>query len=224
MSKVVLFGAGKIAEEVSNYLSYDSPHEVVAFTLDGAYVTGREQWGRPVVPFEEIVERYPPGDFKMFVAVGYQELNQFRARKYAEAKAKGYELISYVCSRAANLGGAPIGDNSLVLEHSVIQTTARVGSNVFVWSGNHIGHHATIQDHCYICGQVVVGGSSVVESYCLLGINSTIGHEVKVGAGSLIGAGALITRSVPANSVHIMPETPRFRLGAADFLRLTKMK
>ena len=57
----------------------------------------------------------------MFVAVGYQDLNKFRARKYEEAKAKGYELISYVSSRASNFGGVEIGDNCFVLEFAAIQ-------------------------------------------------------------------------------------------------------
>jgi hypothetical protein len=34
----VIFGAGKIADEVYFYLRNDSPHEVVAFCVDGQYV------------------------------------------------------------------------------------------------------------------------------------------------------------------------------------------
>ena len=36
----------------------------------------------------------------MFVAVSYSAVNKVRADKYAEAKQKGYELISYVNSKA----------------------------------------------------------------------------------------------------------------------------
>src|SRR6476659_8724840 len=111
MSKVIIFGAGKIADEAYFYLTNDSPHEIVAFTVDAAYLTMTEKLGLPVVPLEEISDKYPPGDYKMFVAVGYQDLNRFRAQKYAEAKAKGYELVSYVSSRASNFGKVEIGDN-----------------------------------------------------------------------------------------------------------------
>ena len=224
MSKIVIFGIGKIADEAFAYLTYDSEHEVVAFTVDGAFQTKKDLFGRPVVPFEEVVNFYPPGDFEMIVAVGYQDLNKFRARKYAEAKAKGYTLISYVSSKASNIGKVEIGDNCMVLENAVIQPCSRVGSNVFIWSGNHIGHHATVGNHCYFSGQCIVGGSSVIEPYCYLGVNATIGHEVTIGRESFIGAGTLLTKSAPPHSVYIEPDTAKFRLDSEHFLRLTKMK
>jgi len=90
MGKVVIFGAGKIADEAYFYLTNDSPHEVVAFTVDGEHLCAKEKLGLPIIPFEGVTDEYAPDDFKMFVAVGYQELNKFRARKYGEAKAKGY--------------------------------------------------------------------------------------------------------------------------------------
>lgn len=224
MSKVVIFGAGKIADEAYFYLTNDSPHEIVAFTVDGACLTEAYKLGLPVVPFEEVERKYPAGDFKMFVAVGYQDLNRFRAQKYQECRARGYELVSYVSSRAANFGGVEVGDNCFVLEFAVIQPCAKIGSDVFVWSGNHIGHHASIGDHCYIAGNVVVSGNTRIEPYCFVGVSATLGHEITVGRESFIGAGSLVTKNVEAKSVYISSDTPKYRLDSATFLRLTKMK
>lgn len=225
MSKVVLFGVGEIADEAYFYLTNDSPHEIVAFTVDRAYLTENEKFGLPVVPFEEIASRYPPSDFKMFVAVGwFAEFNKFRARKYEECKALGYELISYVSSRASNVGDVPVGDNCFVLEYAVIQPCSRIGNDVFIWSGNHIGHHASVEDHCYIAGNVMVSGNTRIEPYCFIGVSVTLGHQIVIGRESFIGAGSLITKSVEPNSVYIVPDTPKFRLDSAAFSRLTKMK
>lgn len=224
MSKVVIFGAGKIADEAFFYLSNDSPHDVIAFTVDHAYLTMSEKHGLPVVPFEEVQDRYPPDRHQMFVAVGYQDLNRFRAQKYAEAKAKKYELVSYISSRAANLAGVEVGDNCFVLEFATIQPCAKIGNDVFIWSGNHIGHHATIADHCYIAGNAVISGNTVVGPYCFVGVTATIGHEVTIGADTFIGAGCLITKNAEPKSVYISPDTQKFRLDSSAFLRLTKMK
>lgn len=224
MAKVVIFGAGKIADEAYFYLTNDSPHEIVAFTVDGKYLTDENKLGLKVVPFEEVERRFPPSDYQMFVAVGYQDLNRFRAQKYEEAKAKGYRLISYVSSQASNVGKVEIGDNCFVLEFAVIQPMAKIGSNVFIWSANHVGHHAIVEDHCYIAGNVVISGSTKVEPYCFIGVNATLGHEITIGRESFIGAGALITKNVEPQSVYITPSTPKYRLDSSTFLRLTKMK
>jgi sugar O-acyltransferase (sialic acid O-acetyltransferase NeuD family) len=224
MSKVIIFGAGKIADEAYFYFTNDSPDEIVAFTVDSAYVKAKENHGLPLIPFEEIQEEYPSAEHKMFIAVGYQDLNRFRAQKYAEAKAKDYELVSYISSRAANLGNVKVGDNCFVLEFATIQPCASVGNNVFIWSGNHIGHHATIGDHCYIAGNAVISGNTVIGPNCFIGVTATIGHEVTIGAESFIGAGCLITKNAEPKSVYVSPDTPKFRLDSSAFLRLTKMQ
>lgn len=224
MSRIVIFGAGKIADVAYFQLTNDSPHEVVAFTVDGSHLDQKEKFDRPVIPFEEVLNRYPPDEFKMFVAVGYQDLNRFRAKKYEEAKSKGYELISYVSSSASNVSAVEIGDNCFVLENAVLQPCSKMGNNVFFWNSNHLGHHASVEDHCYIAGQVVISGAAVIEPYCFLGVNATIGHEIRIGRESFIGAGALVTKNVAPKSVYIVADTQKFRLDSDAFLRLTKMK
>jgi len=224
MSKIVIFGEGKYAEVTYYYLTNDSHHDVETFTADKNYITKKELFGLPVVPFEEIENKYPPTDFKMFVALGYQNLNKLRATKYFEAKDKGYELISYVNSRASNFGDVEIGDNCFILEDAVIQPCSKIGCNVSIWSGNIIGHHAFVGDHCYIAGNVIISGSTTIEPYCYIGVNATIGHEITIGRESFIGAGCLVTKNAGEKSVFITQNTPKYRLDSSSFLRLTKMK
>lgn len=225
MSKLVIFGTGKIADQAYFYLKNDSPHEVVAFTVDQAYLNVKENFGLPVVPFEEIEKTYPSDQFKMFVAVGwFAEFNKLRARKYEECKARGYQLISYVSSRASNVGQVAIGDNCFVLEFAVIQPCSKVGNDVFIWSGNHIGHHAEIGDHCYIAGNAMISGNVKIEPYCFIGVSATIGHEITIGRESFIGAGSLVTKNVDPRSVFIAQDTPKYRLDSESFQRITKMR
>jgi sugar O-acyltransferase (sialic acid O-acetyltransferase NeuD family) len=187
-------------------------------------LSDEKKMGLPVVPFEEVQDVYSPNDYQMFVAVGYQDLNRFRAKKYEEARTKGYSLISYVSSRAANFGDIEIGDNCLVLEFAVLQPCSKVGNNVFIWSANHIGHHSRIGDHCYIAGNVVISGSTKVGAHCFIGVSATLGHEINVGEESFIGAGSLITKDVEPRSVYISADTQKYRLDSAAFLKLTKMQ
>jgi len=51
MAKIVLFGIGQIADVAQFYLTHDSPHEAVTFTVDAAYLKEDEHRGLPVVPF-----------------------------------------------------------------------------------------------------------------------------------------------------------------------------
>lgn len=223
MKKLVLYGEGNYAEQAYYYFTNDSEYDIAAFTADDAYISNKELMGLNVIPFEEIETTYPPDNYEMFIAVGYQNLNKLRAAKYEAAKAKGYTLASYIGSKVSNYGNVECGDNCFVLDNAVIQPCSRIGSNVFVWSGNHIGHHASVGDHCYIAGQVVISGNASVGSNCFIGVNATIAHEITVGCECLIGAGALITKNVPDKSVHIAADTPKYKLDSESFMKFTKL-
>lgn len=205
-SRVVIFGTGAFAEVVHFYLTNDSEHEVVAFTANEGRIAERELLGLPVVPFETLEREYPPAEFKMYVAVAYKNLNRARAAVYAEAKAKGYELISYVSSRCTNWA-ASIGDNCFIFEDNTLQPFVRIGNDVVLWSGNHIGHHSTIGDHCFIASHVVISGNVRVGPYCFIGVNVTTRDSIEIGESCLIGAGALIMKSCKDKEVYIAQRT-----------------
>jgi sugar O-acyltransferase (sialic acid O-acetyltransferase NeuD family) len=200
--KVLIFGAGSFAEVVYYYLTKDSPFEVVAFTVDEKYITEKEKFGLPVVPFEKIEDVYPPDKFKMFVAIAYRNLNKIRAHKYREAKEKGYELISYICSKAIVWDNVEVGDNCFIFEANVIQPFVKIGNDVIIWSGNHIGHHTTIGDHCFIASHAVISGHVKIEPYCFLGVNATIRDGITIAKECLIGADALIIKDTQERGVY----------------------
>lgn len=223
MKKLIIFGTGKIAQDVFHYIKNDSDFEIVAFTIDREFLKEEKFFDLPVVPFDEVEKKYPPQSHEMMVIMGYHNMNEVRTKKYFAAKEKGYKLASFVSSKASNIGNVQVGENCLVLENNTIQATSKIGNNVFLWCGNHIGHHSEIKDHNYLCGQVVISGGSVIGESCFVGVNATIGHEVKIGSRNFIGARSLITKSTQPNSVFIEPDTAKFRLDCDTFLKLTKM-
>jgi sugar O-acyltransferase (sialic acid O-acetyltransferase NeuD family) len=204
MSKLILFGTGDIAQLANYYFAIDSEHEVACFTVDKAFLNGKSEFeGRPLIPFEEILEKYPPSEYKMFVALSYAKMNKLREQKYNEAKTKGYELVSYVSSRCTYLSQFREGDNCFIFEDNTIQPFVKIGNNVTLWSGNHIGHHSVIDDHNFISSHVVISGHCHVESNCFLGVNSTVGHKVRIARETLLGAGVVVSKDTVEQGVYV---------------------
>ena len=179
----------------------------MAFTVSERYVTGDTLLGRKVVPFEEIESIHPPDEYAMFVAIGFSRVNQARAEIYAEAKAKGYELVSYVNSKADAFGGIDVGDNTFIFEENVIQPFVTIGSNVVLWSGNHIGHDSVIEDHCFIASHAVISGNVTIGEYSFVGVNATFRDGITIAPRNIIGAGALIMKDTEEGAVHAVRGT-----------------
>lgn len=209
LKEVVIFGIGSQASLVHYYLSHDSEYTVVAFSVDQSYIKESTLHGLPVVPFEEIESVYPPDQYDMFIAIGYSNLNQARQAKYVEAKAKGYSLISYICSKATTWPNLQIGDNCLILENAIIQPFVTIGNNVTVWSGAYITHHSTVEDHCYLSSQSMICGFVHVGAYCFVGANATIKHGLTIGESCLIGAGTLLLQDAAPHGAYLAEGTQR---------------
>jgi sugar O-acyltransferase (sialic acid O-acetyltransferase NeuD family) len=206
MSKLIIFGTGSFAQLALFYFGNDSQHEVIAFTVNEDHMSQLEFQGLPVVPFEEIERQYPPDSFDMYVAVGYKDINNVRARIYSQAKEKEYELVSYISSKCTYWGEA-IGDNCFIFEDNTIQPFVSIGNNVVMWSGNHIGHHSTIGNHCFISSHVVVSGNCRIGDYCFIGVNATIRDSISIGNSCIIGAGSLIMKSTNDKELFISNRT-----------------
>lgn len=207
MRDLVIFGTGQIAELASLYFSEDAGREVAAFTVDATYISKGMWLGRPVVAFEEIEDAYPPDAFDIFVAVSYSGLNKLRRARVDAAEAKGYVLAHYVSSRASCFSTFAAEANQFILEDNTIQPFARIARNVTLWSGNHIGHHSTIEEDVFIASHVVISGGVTIGPRCFVGVNATIRDHVDIGADCIIGAGALVMHDVPSGSVIAARET-----------------
>lgn len=202
MEKVVIFGTSAAAILSHFSLTHDSPYEVVAFTVDRSYIKEPTLCGLPVVPFEDLQTLYPPGEYRMHVAIFASKVNKTRAQKYQQAKDKGYQLVSYVSSKAILAPGVEVGDNCFIGEGAICRPFLKIGNNVFILPGAAIGHHSVIQDHCFISARAVVLGAVTVETYSVLGANSTILDGVTVARECVVGAGCVINENTQAKGVY----------------------
>jgi sugar O-acyltransferase (sialic acid O-acetyltransferase NeuD family) len=195
MAKVIIFGVQDFAQLAKFYLQHDSEHEVVAFSVHERYLPEEKTFaGLPVVAFENVEKTYPPAGFKFFAPMSPSRMNKLRESVYNQAKQKGYEMISYVSSKATVFPGAAIGDNCFILEDNTIQPFTSIGNNVVLWSGNHIGHHGIIKDHVTFTSHVVLSGHCVVESFSFFGVNATIRDGIHIAEGSFIAMSAAVIK------------------------------
>ena len=219
MAKLVIFGTGDIARLAHHYFTHDSPHEVAAFVVDPVFRTGDEFLGLPCADADLAPRLFPPDHYDMFVAMSYTKMNGVRAEKYAAMKAAGYRLASYVSSKCSYLSQTPPGDNCFILEDNTIQPFVTIGSNVTLWSGNHIGHDSTIEDHCFITSHVVVSGHVRIGTRSFIGVNATLRNSITVAPQTLIGAGAVIMKDTKPKGVYL-PDRAKLFEKSSDEIEL----
>ena len=200
--QLVIVGDSSFAEVASEYFTHDSPYEVKAFSTERPYLKRDTLCGLPIVPYDELTQRYHPSEYDIFVAVVYTQLNRLRTRLYLQAKEWGYGIASYVSSKAFVWPNVKIGEHCFIFENNVLQPFVTLGNNVVLWSGNHIGHHSNIDDNCFISSHVVISGHCQVGKNCFMGVNATIADQVTIADDTLLGAGSIILKETAVGTVY----------------------
>ncbi len=99
-----------------------------------------------------------------------------------------------------------IGRESYINRHTMIDASesVRIGSNCM------IGPYCYITDHDHgmepgvpVKSQPLVGAAVVIEDDVWIGAHVTILKGVRIGQGAIIGAGAVVTRSIASNEIAI---------------------
>lgn len=115
-----------------------------------------------------------------------------------------------------NFYGCEIGDDTSIGAFCEIQNEVKIGkrcklqSYVFIPRGLIIGDDVFIGPHVCFTNDKFPSASqgfncltTVIEDGANIGANSTICPGIRIGAGSLIGAGSVVTKDVPPQEVWV---------------------
>lgn len=218
--KLIIVGDSAFAEIAYEYFDADSDFEVVAFTVEKGFLKKSEMFGLPIVPFEEIEHIFDPASHYVYVATVYTQLNRLRTRLAAAAKLKGYRLASYVSSRAFVWRNVKFGEHCFIFEDNTLQPFVRVGNNVVMWSGNHIGHHSLVGDNCFLASQVVISGFCEIGENSFIGVNATLANNVALGKDNWIGPNTAIMKSTEVGALFKTEQAEPAKVSAPRFFKI----
>ncbi len=218
--KIIIFGTGDNAQLAHYYITLEKKYDVVGFTIDQIYIKDDVFMNLPVKAFETIENNFSPDDCLMFIAIGYTQMNHIRSDRFLESKKKGYKFYTYISPRASCYENVDIGENCFILEDNTIQPFVKIGNNVVLWSGNHIGHHSVIGDHCFITSHVVVSGGVNVGDYSFIGVNATLRDHITIGKECVIGAGSIIMHNINDKDVYVPERTKLYKKKSNELEKL----
>ncbi|GAA4373534.1 acetyltransferase [Hymenobacter koreensis] len=202
--RIIIFGIGSQAELAYYLFTHDSPHEVVGFCLDRAFLPADMTTfcHLPVVAAEDLSELFPASTHQLHIALGR---NNARAAASARMQDQGYQCASYVCSKAQVWKDLVLGKNAFVDQGTRIHPFVTIGDNA-VLVGASIGHHATV-GHNVLASLAYIGAKSTIGDGCYLGMNCVIREGIRLGKNNIIGAGACITEDTEDNAVFSAPRS-----------------
>lgn len=200
---VIIFGAGQIGRVVASVLKA-SGQTVVGFVDDNA-MAGDTVAGLPVLGGRDALAAHK--DARVCIGVG-----TINARRAVADWLDQQGIITI----------------SAIHPSAMISDEVTIGRNTVIGAGCVFYGDVQISEGCYFGPSVTVSHDSVVGAYCLLSVGSVIGARVdianhvfvgtastlmepgfgaearlQVGAGAIVGAGALVIRDVAPQTTVI---------------------
>lgn len=161
---------------------------------------GEFKWGYPVVSDTETFFKQDITKFNFALSMGG---NAIRKEVYKIIKNKGGALPTLIHPSASVSRFSILSEGVQIHANVTIQPDVIVKENSIISYGVGLSHNVTVCEHCYIACHSLIGAYTIIDRNVLIGMGTTTvsGKVEKIGHDTTVGAGSLVIKSIPANTV-----------------------
>lgn len=198
MKRLAVLGAsghGKVVADIAECCGWD---DIVFFDDAWPTVTTNGIW--PVIgDSNALINRLTDFDGAI-VAIGNNKIRAEKTRCLIELSANVVSLIhpSAVVSRHSK-----VGLGTVVMSNVAVNAFSYIGDGVILNTGCSIDHDCIIENFAHISPGVCLAGGVKVGRESWLGIGCSVIQLISVGQSVMVGAGAVVTTSLPDNAKAI---------------------
>jgi acetyltransferase-like isoleucine patch superfamily enzyme len=100
-------------------------------------------------------------------------------------------------------GRINIGEGCIICAGTILTVDFKLGNHVIVNLDCTIGHDAVLKDFVTLYPSVNISGYTVLEECVEMGTGSQIIQGLKVGDGTIVGAGSVVVKELPSECTAV---------------------
>lgn len=204
MKDLIIFGASGFGREVAwavERLNKATPTwNLLGFMDDADDIQRTKINGYPVLGKTVDVGYYPDAFF--VVAVGASRIREKIVSNLKEVNPSiRFGTVIDPSVEISEL--VTIGEGTIICAHTIITVNIEIGSHVIINLDCTVGHDAVLRDFVTLYPSVNVSGITNIGHAVELGTGMQIIQGKTVGDYSIVGAGAVVVKDIPANCTAV---------------------
>jgi acetyltransferase EpsM len=196
MFQKYIFGAGRHAVETYHLLQEVKPGiQIQAFVVDSP-TEDQTLLGVKVISVNDVIAQFSSTAAKpqVLVAIGSIEINK-RLTEICESC--GFNFFQAINNSIRLENQISIGKGVIIANGTIITSNVTVGDYSIINIGCNISHDVKIGKFVNISPGCNLTGHVVIEDEVFLGAGVTVIPKIKIGKGSIVAAGACVTKDIP---------------------------
>lgn len=209
MKDITIFGAGGFGREVKTIIDAINKSEP-SYNFVGFYDDGIEKGtivnGYPVLGgIQELNE--VSSELSLIISIGDPRIKKNILNKIENSFIKFPTIIHPNASVSSD--DVQIGKGTIICEGTIITCNINIGEFVIFNLMCTVGHDTTIDNYCAFMPSVNISGEVHLHKSVYVGTGAKIINQLEIGENTIIGAGAVVSKSLPANCTAVgIPAKP----------------
>ena len=204
MKDLLILGAGGFSREVAwliERINSASPRwNLIGFLDDNEKLLNKQLNGYSVVGKIQDAARFE-GAY-IVCAIGAADVREKIVGRVKEI-CPNIKFATLIDPSAIMSDYVSIGEGTVICAHTIITVNISIGNHVIINLDCTIGHDAVLDDFVTLYPSVNVSGNSRIGKCSEMGTGAQIIQGKRVGEHSIVGAGAVIVKDIPANCTAV---------------------
>lgn len=209
MKKIAIFGSGGFGREVHMLIEQINIIEktwVFIGYFDDGISKGTLINSYPILGNIDDLNSWPD-EINISIAIGNPITKAAVFNKITNIKVQYPNLIHP--SVITNGFGNKIGKGCIICNGNIITVNTSIGNFIILNLACTIGHDSVIEDFCSFMPAVNISGEVIIRQYVYVGTGVKIINQLEIGERTIVGAGAVVYKSLPANCTALgIPAKP----------------
>ncbi len=204
MKRIAIFGAGGFGREVHFLIEQINTNRQL-YDFIGYFDDGIEKGtlinNFPILGGINEVNKWKE-PLELVFAIGDSRLK----KKLVEKICNNYitfPILIHPNVLIGNMTFNKIGEGSIICAGNVITVNIEIGKHVILNLSCTTGHDTKIEDYCSFMPTVNISGEVTIGKCVYVGTGAKIINQLSIGENTIIGSGAVVTKSLPANCTAV---------------------